>query len=233
MNQVAQIQHENQTRTVVTTPMEMIAQAVNQGMDIGVIEKLMGLQERYEANQGRKAFDEAVSAAKAEFKPVSRNKTGHQNKRYADFEAYATMIDPIIAKYGLSYRFETEQESAIKVTCVVSHESGHSVRNSLAATADTSGSKNSIQAIGSTLTYLQRYTLVQAFGLAATDDDDAGKAGSGEPISEIQLMDLRDLIEAKEADAKKLCQYFKIDALADMPAAEYTRAKSMLEKKGA
>lgn len=233
MNQVTTIDQETQTRAVVATPMEMIAQAINQGMDISVIDKLMTLQERYEANQGRKAFDKAIAAAKSEFKPVGRNRTGHQNKRYADFEAYASMIDPIIVQYGLSYRFETDQsDTLIRVTCVVAHEDGHSIRNTLAAAADTSGSKNSIQAIGSTLTYLQRYTLVQAFGLAATDDDDGGKSDAPATITENQLMGLRELIEATRTDAVKLCQYFKIDSLQNMPSSQYDRAVSMIQKKG-
>jgi hypothetical protein len=56
---------------------------------------------------------------------------------------------------------------------------GHSERTTLSATADTSGSKNSIQAIGSTVTYLQRYTLLAAVGLAAGGDDDGQAASPG------------------------------------------------------
>ena len=49
-------------------------------------------------------------------------------------------------------------------------------------TPDNSGSKNSIQAIGSTTTYLQRYTLFSILGLAAGEDDDGSAAsGTGQP----------------------------------------------------
>ena len=81
-----------------------------------------------------------------------------------------------MAAHGLSYRFRTIQDGAIKVTCILSHKSGHSEENTLSGPADASGSKNAIQAIGSTLTYLQRYTLTQALGLAASDDDDGRSA---------------------------------------------------------
>lgn len=160
----------------------LVQQAISSGASIEVVARVMDLHERWEATQARKDFDKALAAAKSEIKPVVRNKKGHNDKRYADFAAYAREVDPILAKHGLSYRFRTEQDGAIKVTCVLSHENGHSETNTLAGPADSSGSKNAIQAIGSTLTYLQRYTLTQALGLAASDDDD-GRASEDKPVS--------------------------------------------------
>jgi hypothetical protein len=164
------------------TPMAMVSQAVERGASLEMVSKLIDLQERVEKTQGRRDFDEAIAAAKSEIKPVTRNKKGHNEKRYADFAAYAREVDPVLARHGLSYRFRTEQDDRIKVTCVLSHRGGHSETNTLAGPADSSGSKNAIQAIGSTLTYLQRYTLTQALGLAASDDDDAGSAEE-KPVS--------------------------------------------------
>lgn len=169
-------------RSNTINPMQMVQQALDSGAGIEVLTKLMDLQERWEKTQARKDFDEAIAAAKAEIKPVARNKKGHNDKRYADFAAYAREVDPILASVGLSYRFRTEQDDRIKVTCILSHKSGHSETNTLAGPADSSGSKNAIQAIGSTLTYLQRYTLTQALGLAASDDDD-GRQSTALPVS--------------------------------------------------
>lgn len=181
MNAVAKVQEEPAVPAPLT-PMGMVQQAVSSGASIEVVSKLMDLHERWEANQARKDFDEAIAAAKSEIKPVAKNKKGHNDKRYADFSAYAREVDPVLARYGLSYRFRTEQDDRIKVTCILSHRGGHSETNTLAGPADSSGSKNAIQAIGSTLTYLQRYTLTQALGLAASDDDDGGQSEE-HPIS--------------------------------------------------
>lgn len=183
MNATALKVHEEPAVTGrAMTPMDMVQQAVTSGAGIEVVSKLMDLHERWEANQARKDFDEAIAAAKAEIKPVAKNKKGHNDKRYADFSAYAREVDPVLARFGLSYRFRTEQDDRIKVTCILSHRGGHSETNTLAGPADSSGSKNAIQAIGSTLTYLQRYTLTQALGLAASDDDDA-RTAEAPPIS--------------------------------------------------
>lgn len=179
MNAVAksEVQVMEHATPVALTPMAMLDRAVTSGAGIDTIEKLMGLLERWEANQARKLFDEAVSAAKAEIPPIARNRTGHNSKKYVDFSAIAKVVDPIITKHGLSYRFTTAQDDRIHVTCILSHRAGHFEKTTLAGPSDTTGNKNAIQAIGSTLTYLQRYSLVQMLGLAASDDDDAKSVG--------------------------------------------------------
>jgi len=216
------------------TPMDMIAIAVQSDASIEKLNALMTLQERWEANQGRKAFDDAIARVKADerFGSVARNKKGHNNKRYADFEAYAKMLDPILAGNGLSYRFETDQEGGqIKVTCVVAHRDGHSTRNTLAAAADTSGNKNSIQAVGSTLTYLQRYTLVQAFGLAASDDDD-GNGADGGTISDAQYDALLKEVERVKANLPLFEKAMGVGTLADLPVSKFDTAMARLTIKG-
>lgn len=214
------------------TPLEMLDRALSSNADPDTLAKLMALQERWQANQARMAFDEAISNAKAEIKPVIRNAKGHNDKRYADFAAIASAVDPIITKFGLSYRFKTQQTDRISVTCVLSHKEGHFEETTLAGPPDTSGSKNAIQAIGSTLTYLQRYSLTQALGLAATNDDDGKAAGMGETITDEQVIYLRELIEAVGADEKRFLSHGKIERLADIRADQFQNAVNLLKSKG-
>lgn len=203
-----------------TTPMDLLNQAVASG-NLDLAEKMMGLQERWEKNQSRKAFDAAIASAKAEIPPIVRNTTGHNSKRYADFAAIARVVDPIISKHGLSYRFRTKQSERIEVTCVLSHRDGHFEETTLAGPPDKTGSKNDIQAIGSTLTYLQRYSLVQALGLAASNDDD-GKAGNaGEKLSEEQVTQIIDLLEAKGAPRAKFLKWARVDTVEDILAGHF------------
>lgn len=218
--------------TNIVTPMAMIDRALTTGASVEVLSGLMALQERWEANQARKEFDAAIASAKAKIGPVIRNKKGHNEKRYADFAAIASAVDPIISEFGLSYRFRTNQADRISVTCVLSHKAGHSEENTLSGPADTSGSKNAIQAIGSTLTYLQRYSLVQALGLAAADDDDGKSAEASAAVTEDQAAELRDLIEAVEADATKFCAFFRVQSIATIPAKRFDEAVKALRDFG-
>lgn len=226
------IHQEQPSRAAAMTPVDMLSLAVERGASIETLEKLMGLRERYEASQARKAFDEAVADAKAGIQPVLKNREGHNGKRYADFAAIAKAIDPIISQFGLSYRFRTTQTDRISVTCVLSHKDGHSEETTLSGPPDASGSKNAIQAIGSTLTYLQRYTLVQALGLAASEDDDGGKAGvTVETITEEQAMLLRELIEATQSDERGVLTYVRANDIASIAADKFDGLVAMLKRK--
>ncbi len=205
--------------------------ALNPDIDPERIERFIVLKERIDASNAKKTFDAAIALAKASIPPVIKNRKGHNEKSYADFAAIASVVDPIIAPLGLSYRFRTAQTDKISVTCVLTHEGGHAEENTLSGPADASGSKNAIQAIGSTLTYLQRYTLVQALGIAASEDDDGKAAGLGDAISDEQFERLSALIDATKADLAKFCAYFKINALPDLPATKFDQAVTMIEAK--
>jgi hypothetical protein len=213
------------------TPMDMLSHAVERGADLDMIEKLMNLQERWEASQARKAFDEAISAAKADIPPIERTGKGHNDKRYATFAAIARVVDPIISQHGLSYRFRTSQGDRISVTCILSHKSGHFEETTLSGPPDASGSKNAIQAIGSTLSYLQRYSLIQMLGLAAADDDDGKASHGGATITEDQAADLVALADDVGADRAKFCKYFKVESFSALPASRFQAAVDALNAK--
>lgn len=219
MNAVEKI--EPQPRAVAVTPMDMLNRAVETGAGLEMVEKLMSLQERWETGQARKAFDKAIASAKAKITPIQRNATGHNSKKYADFAAIAKVVDPILSEHGLSYRFRTAQSDRISVTCILSHEDGHSEETTLSGPPDASGSKNAIQAIGSTLTYLQRYSLVQMLGLAAAADDD-GKAGVNvATLTQEQADNIRDLIEANGKNLKQFLKWAKAERIEDIAADYY------------
>jgi hypothetical protein len=221
-----------QSALVPRTAMDLIAQALDRGDDLSILEKLMDLQERQEASNARRAFSNAISEAKPKIPRIVKNRKGHNDKMYADMSAYAEAVNPVLAAHGLSYRYRSNQDGGlISVTCILSHRDGCSEETTLKAGADTTGNKNSIQAIGSTITYLQRYTLSIALGLAAAEDDDGQAAGGEEKITEEQLRELRGLIEAADADVEKFCNHMKVDALPDILQKNYPRAIGALAKK--
>lgn len=222
------------------TPMDMLNRAVSQGASIEVLEKLMTLQERWETNQARKSFDEAMAAAKAEIPVIVKNRTvdftsakGRTHYRHEDLAEIARTVTPILAKHGLSYRYRTSSapNEPVTVTCIVSHRGGHAEENTLAAGRDESGNKNSIQAIGSTITYLQRMTLKAALGLAASEDDDGASAETADVISQQQLEALIELADEVGADKAAFCKYLKVPSLAVIPIKDFDRAVAALNKK--
>ena len=101
----------------------------------------------------------------------------------------------------------------------------------MSAGRDDSGNKNSIQAVGSTTTYLQRYTLKAALGLAASDDDDGRSTTVGDPVSDDQHKELLGLAEGVGADVEKFCAFLKVPSLGQLPGTRFNEAKRALEAK--
>lgn len=234
-------EYQAPANTGALTPMDMLDRAIQSGAAADTLEKLMALQERWEANQGRKAFDNAIANAKAEFPTIIKNREvdftsakGRTNYRHEDLDEIRRNIDPVLSRHGLSYRWRTDQDDQrVKVTCILSHRDGYSEETTLAGPVDNSGNKNALQAIGSASTYLFRYTLKAALGLSIASDDDGREAQGPATITAEQLSNLLREIEAAGADQEAFCKWLKVDALSDLPQDRFWDAVKALQVKRA
>lgn len=233
------VEHDG-TRAVTTaqtpTPAHMLQTAIERGVDMAQLEKLMELQERWESNEARKAFVKAMSEFKANPPKVIKDRlVAYQGTRYTH-ASLAAVVDAVVAglsEHGLSHRWDVEQNGIIKVTCVLTHEMGHSESVSMSAPADDSGKKNAIQQIASTITYLERYTLMAATGLAAKDmADDDGQSASTETITDQQAAELKGLLQETNSDVAAFLKAMGgAPSVDELPAGQYNRAKVALNRK--
>lgn len=204
-------------------------------VDIDKFERLMAMKERADKHMALRAFNEAVAAAKGAIGPIVKNRVvdftsqkGRTNYKHEDFAAVAAAVDSVLAQNGLSYRFRSTQTAGkLTVTCILSHRLGHSEETTLETGEDHSGNKNSTQAIGSAATYLQRYTLKLALGLASSHDDDGQKAGTGMITTE-QVIEIDALIKSAGADKVKVLEHFSIETLEDLSARQAGQVKTSL-----
>ena len=183
-----------QTQVSASDPSNLLRMAIESDADLEKLEKLMQLQERWEKKEAIKAFKRAMACFQSK-KPVLvkdsnvnfQKKDGSRtNYNYLSLAGIQKAIDGVLSECGISYRWEQEDsQNNIKITCVVSHFDGHEERTWLSAPADTSGGKNTIQSIASTVTYLKRYTLEGALGLSSHEDDDG--QGHRDPAKPKQL----------------------------------------------
>jgi len=158
--------------------------AADGNMDVVKLKELLDVQERWEAIEAKKAYVQAMSDFKANPPEILKDKNVHYqtskgatNYKHATLHNVTTKINAELSKHGLTASWLTSQENgSIKVTCKITHIMGHSEETCLSAPPDATGSKNVIQAIGSTVTYLERYTLLALTGLATYDQDDDGNA---------------------------------------------------------
>ena len=174
-------------KTEPVSPLATAAQLcqTNEGMDVGKLKELLELQERWEATQAKKAYMEAMTAFKATPPEILKDRhvnyqtsKGITDYNHASLANVTSTINLELSKHGLTASWITSQDNgSVKVTCKITHVQGHSEITCLSAAPDATGSKNAIQSIGSTVTYLQRYTLLALTGLATHDQDDDGNAG--------------------------------------------------------
>lgn len=190
-------------------PIDLLQIAVERGAPMDLIERLMALKERHEANEARKAFVDDMAEFKKEPLEIFKRKAVGFTTKDGDFVGYkhaelsdvAEVVVPALARHGFSHRWDVKQEAGrITVTCIITHRMGHSESLTMDAPPDDSGKKNKIQQVASAVTYLQRYTLLGATGLAAKNTDDDG-AGAGDDEPELSADLLRDLRETKTHDA--------------------------------
>lgn len=221
------------------TPADLLQLAMTQDSgNLDRLERLMAMQERWEANQAKKAFVEALSRFKSNPPQVFKDKLVAFNETSYKHATLADIVDAVIpglAEQGLSHRWDVKQgDGAITVTCILTHEHGHSESVSMTSLPDNSGKKNAIQSVASTVTYLQRYTLQSITGIAAQDreeDDDGQRSEGPATITEEQSVTLSDMLEATASDRAKFLAYFQIAAIGDLPAKRFDEAMTSLKRK--
>lgn len=226
-------------QTIIARP-DVTPERVNQAFEF---------YQKVKQEKAREAFNAAMADARSEIPPILKNRNvdftsskGRTNYKHEDLAGIAEVVDPILGKHGLSYRFRTTAElnEPVRVTCIVSHRLGYAEENTLPAPRDESGNKNSIQAIGSTITYLQRYTLKAALGLSSAHDDDGRrsemKQGDIDPLATIdekQQAQIRALLDETNSNVGIFLEVAKAETISDILAKDFHGliAKLNLKKK--
>lgn len=155
--------------------------ATNPDVDVVKLEKLIAMNERIIAQNARAEFYAAFAAMQGELPIISEQGeiivNGQVRSTFARNEDIQRAVKPILQKHGFALSFRNSfADGFVTITGVLSHRSGHSEQDEFIAKADDSGSKNAIQALGSTRSYGQRYTTIALLNIATSEDDDGQQA---------------------------------------------------------
>lgn len=218
------------------TPMQMLQLAVAQGADLERIQKLMDLQDRWEAKQALHAFNAALAAFKKNPPTVVKDILNKQyGSWYTSLGNLVNTTNAALGEHGLSASWEIEQSELIAVTCILEHIQGHSRRVRLEGPPDTSGSKNTLQQIRSTLTYLKGATFEAVTGIASrmnNQDDDGNGAGKQRPkLTEEQIANLEALLTEVGANKVNFLKWARAEILDDILASNYEACVKAIEAK--
>lgn len=179
--------------------------ALNPSVDIEKMERLLEMQERIMARNARIAYNSALSAMQAEMPEIPENGTirikakdsGNiiQETPYALWEDINEAIRPVLARHGfaLSFRTGLTPDARVSVTAILSHREGHQEETTMVLAHDSTGSKNAVQAIGSSTSYGKRYATAALLNLTSRDgletDDDGQTAVEIIPKSKAREID--------------------------------------------
>lgn len=152
--------------------------------------------------------------------------------KYATLENVIEASKPILAKHGIVLmQFPAAfNAGAMSLETVLFHKSGEWLSGSEAFGVATG--KQDPQAVGSALTYARRYAQMAVLNIPAVDDDGEAAMPRNQPkVTQAQADEVQALMEDVGADKGRFLAYFKIDKLADLPAADFVRAMEALEAK--
>lgn len=227
---------------------QILVSAINKNYPPEFIEKMMDLEIRHQKEVARRAYFDALAKFNAEAPPVKKDK---YNKFFDSwYTSLGLLLDtykPILGKYGLTPSFPVNEQTdkTMTVACRLTHGMGHSEELPLTAPIDQAAigkqsgqrSRNPIQDVKSTYTYLRSATLEGILGVAGTEatvNDDGNSAGSKiEYITTDQCTEIEDLInDTYKSDAKKQqwLDYMKVSAVHEIPAKKYKMALNSLKR---
>lgn len=218
---------------------EVIARAARDpNVDIDKMERLLEMQERVSARHAKASYYAALAEMQPELPVIEehggiKDRQGNIQSTYALWEDVNEAIRPVLQRHGFALSFKVKRaDNEITTTGILSHRDGHAEETELSLPSDTSGSKNAVQAVGSSTSYGKRYTAFALLNITSKgEDDDGQKGGRPDPVSAEQLQVLLGLADAVGADKKRFCRLHNIDSLRDLPAAKYQEAVRRLTEK--
>ena len=179
------------------------------------VEDAFKLQRQHDEYEARKAFSVAMAKFRKMAPVLKKDKTvdfstqkGRTHYTHTSLGYALSEVNPLLGECDLNLSWHPRQEGGtVFVKTRVTHILGHSEEIELIAAPDQSGNKNSIQAVQSTITYLQRAGAMSLLGLASGEDDDGRGAQPAAPaiemIDESDMADLKAVCEEVEKDYDK------------------------------
>jgi ERF superfamily len=226
-------------------------------VDLAKLQGLMAMKRDIEADRASIAFAEAFNELGPDLPVIDRKgrivvyskadrekpggvpegATPQQKTPYATLDDILEAIREPLHKHGFSLRFEhdTTADSRLITTAILRHRQGHAESATTPPLQhDSSGSKNNVQAIGSSLTYGRRYALMAVLPIvshAPQDADDDGKAAGSALIDGDQLVQMQQLLEETKSDLTIFFDTLGASGFGDMTVAQWKRGVALLNEK--
>jgi|GEM_PF-5750404 len=187
--------------TPVVNPETLIMTALEKGVPVETMERLLAMRDKLVAEQARNAFFRDLAEFQMQCPVIVKdkdvmNKDGRTVRyRYAPLDSIVRQIRGTLAEFGFSYQFTTSAENdSVSVTCHARHRDGHTETTTFVSKIDPQAFMNLAQKFGSALTFGKRYAFLAAFGIMTGDEDDDSQSTSetaGQKTAREKLADIK------------------------------------------
>lgn len=176
--------------------------ATNPDVDIDKLERMFQLYKEQQSRQAEMAYNAALARLQSKLPEIKENgEIKHNGKlisRYKKWEDISRAIKPCLSEEGFALSFRVNTGDQVHVRAVLAHESGHSEDTTIALPADTSGSKNPVQAVASSVSYGKRYTAESLLNITSPGQDDDAQSAYAPAVASSPK---RDALVKKLSDA--------------------------------
>lgn len=180
-NQLTKIE----TNVIKDEATALIAQAIDKGVSVETMEKLLAMRRELRAEKAKEEFDKAMAKFQAECPQIEKTKgvktkAGILAYKYAPIESIVEQVKKALQENGFSYSTNMELiengTTKVKVSVKVTHSAGHSDVTSMTVPL---GNKTDImsqtQVVAAAQTFAKRYAFLNAFGIMTGDEDNDAK----------------------------------------------------------
>jgi hypothetical protein len=230
MNQLTMLKEpiESPLAEVPMNPMTLLDNAIKGGADIGVIERMSALVERWQANAAQVKYADAIAAFQNEMPPIHKSRKADRFK-FAGFDDILRVAQPLLSRHGISLAFDSaHSEKQIEVTVRV-RVGGYFEDRKFTVPVPMSLKVSEPQQYGAALQYAKRYAMCAALNIVVTDEDDENKIGRA--ITSEQINELLDLMQKAGTNEKKVCVIYGIESLDQLNQQTFAAAKNLMNQK--
>lgn len=228
-------------RSAPTEITNMLTLAIEKGVSVETMEKLVTLHERVSDRMAAQEFAAAMSDFQRDCPPISRTSTANIvsqagakfSYKYAELDEIAKTITPLLSAAGLSFSWDsTVDKGVLTCVCTLRHVNGHKITASFIVPTDSKAGMSEAQKVAAALTFARRQSLVQVLGLTCADPDvDGADPKSREFISDKQAADLEALIEEVGVERGKFLTWQRVAKMSEIRACDFAGAVAGLERK--
>lgn len=220
--------------------------AVNPDVDVAKLSALLDMKERVADRQAEREFNAAmvqVQLAMPRVKKngwVSKNKAGEREDpkngyAFATWEDMDTALRPLMREHGFVLSFNSEppgrEGGGAWVIGTLLHIGGHSRDARINLSLDSGAGRNSLQAMGSTLSYGKRYVAEMLFNIVREGKDDDATTGGIIYVNAAKAEEIDALIATTKIDRAAFLQWAEVTSTSEIRLENYTSTLNAIHTK--